>query len=288
MTFWTDALGAEVKYYDAAGVRTRVIEAGTGDAIIMMGGLSGHAEAFIKNVVPIAEAGFRVIAMDLIGHGFTDKPLDVTYHTPAFTRHLTDLLDATGLESAHLVGQSLGGWVAWAQALERPERVKRLVAVTGAGFLLSDEESLKESREVHDQVRSVTQRALEAPTREKVRQRLEWLMADPARVTEELVETRYRIYTLPDSRRAMPKVATEQPSDDNRATMLTEELLAQIQHESLILWTDKNPTTPARVGRRVAEIMPNARFEMVTDAGHWPQFEQPEIVNRLIVDFLRS
>ena len=67
MSFWSDALGAEVKYHDAGGWRTRVIEAGQGEPVIMMHGLSGHAESFIRNVVPLAQAGFRAIAMDAIG-----------------------------------------------------------------------------------------------------------------------------------------------------------------------------------------------------------------------------
>src|SRR5262249_3302604 len=63
MTFWTEALGAEVRYYDAGGIRTRVLEAGTGDPVVMIHGLSGHAETFIRNVVPLAEAGYHAYAI---------------------------------------------------------------------------------------------------------------------------------------------------------------------------------------------------------------------------------
>jgi 2-hydroxy-6-oxonona-2,4-dienedioate hydrolase/2-hydroxy-6-oxo-6-(2'-carboxyphenyl)-hexa-2,4-dienoate hydrolase len=287
MTFWTDALGAEVRFHDAGGWRTRSLEAGdAGEHVVCIGGLTGHVEAFVRNVVPLAERGLRVHAIDALGHGFTDKPEDVTYHAPVFTDHLLRLLDAIGAERAHIIGQSLGGWTALWTALQHPDRIGRIAHVTGAGIALADEKRIKESNAVHDQVRNVTRKAVNDPTLESVRERLEWLVADPASVTDELVETRHRIYTLPDSRRVMPKLVAEQPGEQNRAYMLTEDRLAAIEHEVLVLWTDKNPTTPADVGRRASEILPNGRFAMINDAGHWPMFEQPAEFNRIVGDFL--
>lgn len=287
MTFWIDALGAEVRFHNAGGWRTRSLQAGSdGDVVVCIGGLSGHAEGFIRNVVPLAHRGLRVHAIDAIGHGWTDKPEDVTYHAPVFTDHLLRFLDALGAERAHVVGQSLGGWIALWTALHHPDRIGRIVHVTGAGILLDDPERQRESATVHSRVKDVTRRAVDEPTLDSVRARLEWLMADPASVPDELVETRYRIFTLPDSRRVMPKVVAEQPSEQNRANMLTETDLSQIDHEVLILWTDKNPTTPAEVGRRASEILPRGRFELITGAGHWPMFEQPDEFNRIVGDFL--
>ena len=69
-TLWDELLGAEVRYYDAAGVRTRSIQAGTGDAVIMLHGIGGHAEAFARNVVPLG-ADFDARSIDYYGHGLT-------------------------------------------------------------------------------------------------------------------------------------------------------------------------------------------------------------------------
>ncbi|MGP4022551.1 alpha/beta fold hydrolase [Actinomadura sp. 3N407] len=286
MSFWTDSLGAEVRFRDAAGWRTRSIEAGDGDAVILMGGLTGHAEAFLRNIVPLSERGLRVFAIDALGHGLSARPTDVTYHAPVFTEHLLGFLDAIGAKRAHLVGQSLGGWTALFTALKHPDRVGKVISVTGAGLLLSDEKSLDESKRVHAQVKTVTAKAATAPTRESVRARLEWLMADPATVTDELVECRYRYYTLPGAEEALAKLVAEQPGEANRAHMLDEADLARIGNETLIVWTDHNPTTPAEVGRRAAQIMPHAHFDMITGAGHWPMFEQPGQFNRIVGDFL--
>lgn len=287
MTFWNDALGAEVRYHDAGGWSTRSLEAGsTGDHVICIGGLTGHVEGFVRNVVPLSERGLRVHAIDALGHGCSAKPEDVTYHAPVFTDHLLRLLDAIGADKAHIVGQSLGGWTALWTALNHPDRIGRIVHVTGAGIALAEEERQRESANVHSRVQDVTRRAVDTPTRDSVRTRLEWLMADPASVTDELVETRYRIYTREDSRRTMPKLVAEQPGEDNRAYMLTEQRLAAIESEVLVLWTDQNPTTPAEVGRKASDILPNGTFDMIHDAGHWPMFEQPDAFNRVVGDYL--
>lgn len=287
MTFWIDALGAETRFHDAKGWRTRSLEAGNeGEHVIMMGGLTGHVEGFVRNVVPLSQRGFQVHAIDVLGHGYTDKPADVTYHAPVFTEHLIRFMDALEIEKAHIVGQSLGGWIGLWTAKQHPDRVGRIVFATGAGILLDDADRQKESSAVHERVQSVTKKALDTPTRESVRARLEWLMADPATVTDELVEARYRIYTLADSRAVMPKVVAEQPSEENRAYLLRESDLEQLMHEVLVLWTDKNPTTPAEVGKRASELLPNGSFEMLMNAGHWPMFEQPEEFNRAVGDFL--
>ncbi|MFC3961517.1 alpha/beta fold hydrolase [Nocardia jiangsuensis] len=287
MSFWTSTLGAEVRYHQAGPWRTRALEAGeAGEHVIMVGGLTGHVEGFVHNVVPLAERGLRVHAIDALGHGFTDKPLDVTYHAPVFTEHLLRFLDALEIERAHVVGQSLGGWIALHTAKTHPDRIGKIVFATGAGILLDDEAARRESAEVHSRVQNVTRKAVDAPTRESVRARLEWLMADPATVTEELVDARYRIYTLPDSRAAMPKLVAEQPSEENRAYLLNQADLAAIEHEVLVVWTDKNPTTRAAVGQRASEILPNGSFATISDAGHWPMFEQPEQFNKIAGDFL--
>jgi 2-hydroxy-6-oxonona-2,4-dienedioate hydrolase/2-hydroxy-6-oxo-6-(2'-carboxyphenyl)-hexa-2,4-dienoate hydrolase len=287
MSFWTDTLGAEVRFRQAGPWRTRSLEAGEGDEhVILLSGISGHLEGWTRNVCALAAQGLNVHAIDAVGHGFTDKPLGVDYVAPLFAKHIVAFLDALGIEKAHLVGQSLGGWNALYTAKTYPDRVGKLVHVTGAGILLDDQARAEESKEVGNRVQAVTQRALAAPTLDSVRERLEWLMYDPATVTDELVESRYRIYTLPDSRVAMPKLVEQAPGEANRPYLLTEADLAAIPHETLVLWSDHNPTTPMEVGRRAAEIMPNARFALVTEAGHWPMFEQPEQFNTIVGQFL--
>lgn len=103
MTLWTDAFGAEVRFHQAGPWRTRALEAGSGDDhVLLIGGITGHVEGWARNVVPLAERGLHVHAIDALGHGLTDKPVDVDYVAPTFAAHVVAFLDAIGVERAHL------------------------------------------------------------------------------------------------------------------------------------------------------------------------------------------
>ena len=283
-SLWVNLLGAEVRFYDAKGVRTRVIEAGDGPPLILLHGLSGHAETWSKNVIPLAEH-FHVYAVDQLGHGFTDKP-DVRYTIGALTQHIVDLMDTLGIRRASIAGQSLGGWVGAWLGLEQPERLQKLVLVTGAG-LQPEEADAGELSDIMTRVKQVTQAALETPTRESVRKRLEWLMVRPETVMDELVEVRYRVFTDPRSVEMLPRVVVD-TTTANDDYILTAERLQRIATPTFVLWTRHNPTTPWQTAERAAALLPNARFHILEEAAHWPQFEQPAEFNRLVTDFLRG
>ncbi len=196
-SLWTDLLGASFaqRYYDAGGIRTRVLEAGDPDApaLLMMHGVNGHAETYARNIR--AHSGdFHVLAPDFIGHGFTDKPLDRSYEIPTYVQHVVDLMDNLGIQRASLSGESLGAWVAVRFLLTHADRVDRLVLNTPGG--------MNANPKAMESLRTLTRDAVTDPTREKVRKRLEWLFRDPSSVTDDLVETRFRIYSLPGYREA--------------------------------------------------------------------------------------
>jgi 2-hydroxy-6-oxonona-2,4-dienedioate hydrolase len=87
------------RYYDAAGIRTRCFEKGEGKPVILLHGGGGHAETWVRNLMPLAEK-FRVLAIDYLGHGYTDKP-KITYNLDAFSKHLQDFMSAAGIDKSH-------------------------------------------------------------------------------------------------------------------------------------------------------------------------------------------
>jgi len=117
------------RYYDAAGIRTRCFEKGEGKPVILLHGGGGHAETWVRNLIPLSEK-FRVLAIDYLGHGYTDKP-KITYSLDAFSKHLLDFMDAAGIKKAHLVGESQGGQISVLTAYEHPERVDKLGLIVG-------------------------------------------------------------------------------------------------------------------------------------------------------------
>jgi pimeloyl-ACP methyl ester carboxylesterase len=188
--------------------------------------------------------------------------------------------------SASFVGHAL--LFLWL-ALHHTDRVNKLILNTSAG--VNYEAGTVEMRP--DEGRNLLrQRSLDAinnPSRETIRRRLEWLMASPDRVTDELVELRYRMYSDPDTRRALADVYNNSfGAGDSRDYEIPAARLKDIQVPTLVLWTDKNPGAGPNVGERLTSLIPNAQYYCIADAAHWPQWEHPEEHDEVVMKFLRG
>ncbi len=287
-TFWTQMLGGGISFYDAGGMRTRCLEAGAGEPVILLHGMGGHAEAYIRNVLPLA-GHFHVYAIDMAGCGFTDEPT-AGAGVPGLLDHLIKFMDAIGAPRAHLVGESLGGWVSTWAALKYPARVNKVISVCGAGLSL-DPEDQQAAAAGRAALTRLSKEAFENPTRESVRARLAWLFHQPdVSITDELLETRYQIYLR---RLAESKKRGEEPGLGTRPGrgpewMLTRERLAGVQAPYLFLWTDHNPTTPWQVAEKAHKAVPGSHFHLMKNFGHWPQYEDADTFNKVVTAFLRG
>jgi pimeloyl-ACP methyl ester carboxylesterase len=284
-TIWVDLLGTQTRYYGQQ-FRTRVIDAGDGEPLLLIHGVGGHAEAYSRNVARLGQQ-CRAMAIDLVWHGCSSKPPHDGQTLPTIAAQLIDLLDSLGIERTHLEGESLGGWVGIWFAIHHPERLNKLILNTSVGVRYAPgtiEERPHEGREL------LKQRSMEAinhPTRETVRKRLEWLMAEPDRVTDELVDLRYRLYTEPETRRALTDVFTR-TFDTDIQFQFQEADLQGVKAPTLVFWTDRNPGTGPDVGQRLASLIPGAQFYCMADAAHWPQWEHPEEHDDVVLRFLRG
>ena len=110
------------------------MEAGEGPAVLLLHGLGSSLDTWRRNVQPLADAGYRVLAPDLPGHGDSDKPVSLDYDPLAAVDFTSRLLDALGVQKASLVGNSAGGLVVTMFALEHPERTGRLALVAPGGL----------------------------------------------------------------------------------------------------------------------------------------------------------
>lgn len=266
------------RYVDAAGIRTRIVEAGDGPPLVLLHGTGGHAEAYLRNVRALSEH-FRLVICDMVGHGFTGKP-DRPYTLDVYADHLAGLLDVLELERAHLSGESLGGWVAAWFAAQRPERVDRLVLTT-PGNVTSKPETM---RRVYDS----TLRAVTEASAETVRARLEWLFAPETKhlVSDELVAVRLAIYTQPGAEAAMRNVLVLQDPEVRARYGWNAEWTGRIRAPTLIIWTSDDPTGTYDEGELLAGWIPGSRLVNIDGAGHWPQWERPEDFDRLHREFL--
>ncbi|MGH8596474.1 MAG: alpha/beta fold hydrolase [Gammaproteobacteria bacterium] len=281
-SFWIDfrAGAFEQGYLAANGYRTRYLHAGHRGLppLIMLHGVGGHAECYSRNLLAHG-AHFDTYAIDLVGHGYSDKPI-LPYEIDVYVEHLKAVIDELGFKTIRLSGESLGGWVAARFAVKYPERLERLVLNTSGGATLNPE--------VMQRIKTLTMAAVQNPTWDTVKARLEWLMADPRAVTDDLIACRQAIYRAPGMLEAMPHILCLQETEIRRRNNLTDSEWRAIKAPTLVLWTDKDPTAAVEVGERIASLIPNAQFALMTGCGHWPQFEDPQTFNLLHIKFLRG
>jgi 2-hydroxy-6-oxonona-2,4-dienedioate hydrolase len=281
MSMWTDLLDVpySINRIDAAGVPTRALQAGAGDDVIFLHGTSGHLEAFVRNI-PAHAAHYRCHAIDMLGHGFTGKP-DYPYEIPRYVEHLVNYMDACGIASAHLVGESLGGWVAAWLASEQPERVKSIQLLCSGGTVANPK--------VMERIRTSTYDAVTQDDISLTRKRLELLMADPAKdVSDELVETRHRIYHAPDFVANIENLLCLQNMDVRQRNLLRADRLARIKAPALIIWGNENPFGDVPEAKELHEMLPGSRLEIFGHTGHWPQHEQAATYDPISLAFLAS
>ena len=281
MSIWTElgAMAHRLEYVDAAGVPTRTLRAGNpnAEAVVFLHGTSGHLEAFARNFT--AHADYDLHAIDMLGHGYTGKP-NTPYEISDYVRHLQDYFDAVGIDSAHIVGESLGGWVGARAAIDHPERIASLQLLCAGGTVARPE--------VMDRIRTSTKKAVATDDIELTRQRMRLLMADDADATEELVEVRHAIYHAPDFVANVDNLLSLQDMERRQRNLLRPEHLAQISVPTLIVWGRQNPFGEVPEASAMHENIAGSQLELLEKCGHWPQHEQADRYNALSLEFLRK
>lgn len=277
VSIWNELAGVSFKQYflDAGGVRTRIVEAGEGEPLILLHGTGGHVEAYARNIKSLSEH-FRVIVMDMLGHGYTGKP-NYPYTLNEFSHHLLSVIKALSLKQVHLSGESLGGWVAaWFAALH-PNYVKTLVLNTPG--------NIKAKPEVMKKIKDSTLKAVLEANEETVRARLEFLFYDTNFVTKELIESRYNIYTQPEFKEAIHHIVALQEWEVRKNFTWETKWTHKITAPTIILMSDHDPTASIEDAEYLQQLIPNSRLEIIKDAGHWPQWEKPAEFNELQIKF---
>lgn len=277
-TIWNELAGLDFRMttVDAGGVPTRSLQAGEGEPVVFLHGTSGHLEAFMLNVKAHAER-YAVHAIDMLGHGYTGKP-DFAYEIPRYRDHLLAYLDAVGIERAHIVGESLGGWVGGRTAIDHPDRIASLQLLCAGGTVANPE--------VMKRIRTSTRKAVETDDIELTRSRLRLLMHDPVDATEELVEVRHTIYHRPDFVANIDNLLCLQQMEVRLRNILKPEDLRQITAPTIIVWGRNNPFGEVPEASAMHTHIQGSELVLLDECGHWPQHEKAEEYNRISLDFL--
>ncbi|WP_423458687.1 alpha/beta fold hydrolase [Ottowia sp. VDI28] len=265
-------------WFDAKGIRTRYLRSGSAELppLIFLHGVGGHAEAYARNLRAHGEY-FDTWSLDLIGHGWSDKPTH-PYEVHHYVDHVLRFMDAQGWEKAHISGESLGGWVASRLAANHGDRVARVVLNTAGGS--------RAEPTVMARIKSLSTRAAEDPSWEFIKARVEWLMAHPEHATDDLIACRQAIYAQPGFKQAMANAMVLQDMETRTRNLIQPEDYGRIAAPTLVLWTSHDPTADVSEGRRIADMIPGAQFVVMENCGHWPQWEDTATFDRIHINFL--
>ncbi len=265
----------------ASGTRIHYRDQGPRDArftLVLLHGTASSLHTWEGVTRRLAER-WRVVTMDLPGHGLTGATAEGRYDRAGMVAAIARLVDHLGLDSFVIGGNSMGGEMAMAYALIHPERVEGLVLIDSAGLALD-----LRGRHVPIGFRLAAIPLLRPliariTPRSVVERSVRAVYADPARVTPALVDRYWRLMRMEGSRRALMKrfaiLAGEPP-------LAVEKITAP----ALVVWGREDHLIPLAVGDELARRLPHADLVVIDDAGHVPQEERPDETARAIADFL--
>ena len=268
-------------------VRTRncnlsILEAGRGEPVICIHGLGATKASFLPTVAALADR-YRVVALDLPGSGESDKPIAAAYDAPYFARAVAGLLDALGIDRAHLVGNSMGGRVAIELGLSKPDRVGRLALLSPALAWLRD----RRWRWILQL--PLPRLGLIQPTPRWVAERIVRRLVPGANDgwAAAGVDEFLRSYLTPRGRAAFYEAARNIYLDEPRGEHGFWTRLAELSPETLFVWGRRDSLVPIAFMRHVERTLPAARH-VELDCGHVPPLERPRETHAVIRDFLTS
>ncbi|WP_230688805.1 alpha/beta fold hydrolase [Micromonospora sp. WMMD558] len=260
-----------------------VTERGACEAVVLLHGGGPGASGmsnYARNVEALAQR-FRVVVPDLPGYGRSSKMVDQSDPFGDLAAAVRGLLDALDIDRAHLVGNSYGGAAALRLALDRPDRVRRLVLMGPGGIGTTRHAPTPGLK------RLLAYYAGEGPTRAKLERFIrDDLVYDGEAVPDEMIETRYQASIDPDVVANPPLRRPAGLRTLLRMDLLRDKRLAQAATPTLVLWGAEDRVNRPSGGRQLAGRMPRCDLYLVARTGHWVQWERPELFNTLTTAFL--
>ena len=251
--------------------RTRYIDAGSSPPVLLLHGVgfTSGGDSWSPVVGPLSTR-LRVLAPDFMGWGFSDR-FDREYSFAYLVDFLREFQDALGLSRSHVVGHSMGGWIATLLAYESPQRIDKLVLVASGGAATRTLASMT---------------TFSSPTPEQIETQLRHTVKVPEADFAALTERAVKKTQVPGAVEAYQKILNHMNDPENRRRYNTLRRLPHITTPTLIVWGRDDKVNALELGEQLHAGIKGSRLEVLEECGHFVPTEKPNELSRLLLDFL--
>lgn len=261
---------------DLDGVGIHYHDEGEGEPVVLLHGMGASMFGFRRNIPALTEK-YRVLALDLPGFGYSDRPLDADYSLSGQTKVVRAFMAARNVERAVVLGHSMGGAIAQRLAYSEPEAVSRLILVNSAPanrLRLPPWMAVSRLRPLLGTLGVLTIQM--GPWREMVLRNAVW---DDRLLTPETLEGYFLPFRVRGTARALAQTLAHRARDENIN-------LSRIGQPALLLWGEGDHWIGVPVAAAMKRHLPDARLMVVREAAHLVLEEQPEASNEAVLSFL--
>jgi len=256
---------------------------GEGEPLLLIHGYGAGFWVWEKQV-DILSHSYRVYALDLLGHGFSDRP-KIDYRPETYIHFFRDFMDGVGIERATLIGNSMGGGIAWAMAALFPERVKRLILINCVPPDVLKQvrnESFRMLAAVKD-IPLLSYFVIASRNKNSIKAILKECVSDIRLITPEIVIRQYQLSRIRGTTWVLYSTLK-----NARDTSKMVDYFSRIHHPALLIWGERDLIFPVSVGENLHRAIQGSKLFVIEKSGHIPMWETPEVVNQAILDFLKE
>ena len=282
----------EQQFWNWKGYKIRYTVMGSGQPLVLVHGFGASIGHWRKNTPVLANAGYRVFVLDLLGFGGSDKAA-IDYSVGVWVELLKDFWYTHIQEKAVFIGNSIGALLSLTVAAEYPEITEAVVLINSAGGLNHRPHELNPPLRF---VMGTFNKLVSHPIvgkfifnnirrKSQIRRTLYQVYRNREAVTDELVEMLYQPSCDPGARQVFASILTAPPGPS------PSELLPKLELPLLVIWGADDPWTPitgAKIYEQAKENGKNIKIVPISGAGHCPHDEVPEIVNHQVIEWLQS
>lgn len=275
-----------VQHVTVHGHRRAYVKVGSGPALLLLHGLGCDHATWMPVIDGLARR-YTVIAPDLLGHGASDKPR-ADYSVGGFANGMRDLLTVLGIDKATVVGHSFGGGVAMQFGYQFPERTERLVLVGSGGL----------GPEVSPAIRAITTTGFHQVMGLLTLPGIRHLGTGGLRALSRTgvkgfrdfdeVASIYDSFRDPAARAAVRHVVRAVVDWQGQIVTMADRAYLTDAMPMCVIWGDHDRVIPVSHAERAADLAPNARIEILPNAGHFPHKDHPERFVKILHDFIRT